>query len=65
MRRKIASASLLFAFFTPAIVIFGGPKREFVHFIPDEIIVKFKPGAAAALEEKTSAGAAAEQLGLP
>ncbi|NIV01659.1 MAG: S8 family serine peptidase [Phycisphaerae bacterium] len=42
-------------------------KRDFVgiKFAPDEIIVKFKQGAAAALEEKTSAGTAAEQLELP
>ncbi len=73
MRRKIAFASLILAFFTPAIVIFGGPamghpipeNRVLLRFAPDEIIVKFKNAAAAALEEKTSAGTAAGQLELP
>jgi predicted outer membrane repeat protein len=66
MRRRIAFANLLIAFFASNIVVFGAPKRDFFHLRvpPNEIIVKFKNAAATNLEEKTSAGLDATQLEL-
>jgi subtilisin family serine protease len=56
MRRRIAFASLVFAFFTPVIVVFGLPNSNLSRFARNEIIVKFKNTASITLEEKTSAG---------
>lgn len=66
MRRRITFVSLLFAFFTSSIVIFGVPNRNLLRLsgAPDEIIVKFKSAAATTLEEKTSAGFDAAKLEL-
>jgi subtilisin family serine protease len=61
MRRRNASASLLFVFFTPAIVVFGVPNRNLLRFAPNEIIVKFKSAPISALEEQSSAGFDAKQ----
>ncbi|MBW8042491.1 MAG: S8 family serine peptidase [Planctomycetes bacterium] len=67
MRRRNAFVFLVFAFFTSAIVVFGTPKRDFLHLEvpPNEIIVKFKSAAAITLQEKTSAGFATKHLEFP
>jgi len=78
MRRKIAFANLVIAFFTSTIVVFVPHQkptmasdilvRDNHDFLrsgssPDEIIVKFKNTAAVTLEEKTSAGFDAVDVG--